>query len=104
MRNSQVFPNTSSIMIKYDGQDIFLERSNYKGKRLWYPVTVSVGVGGVDVDPDVHLLVLLLIVDPPGQGGEREVKAHNSILTARHWQLNISTISRTESVNKGFEF
>ena len=104
MRNSQVFPNTSYTMIKYDGWDIFLERSNYQGERLWYPVTVSIGVGGVDVDPDVHLLVLLLIVDPPGQGGEREVKAHNSILTARHRQLYISTISRTKSVNKGFEF
>ena len=91
-------------MIKDDGLDIFLERSNYKCERLWYPVTVSVGVGGVDVDPDVHLLVLLLVIDPPGKGGEREVKAHNSILTPGHRQLYISTISRTESVNKGFEF
>ena len=40
---------------------------------------------GVDVDPDVHLLVLLLVVNPPGQRSEGEVKADDSVVFPGHW-------------------
>ena len=39
---------------------------------------------GVDVDPDVHLLVLLLVVNPPGQGSEGEVEADDSVVLPGH--------------------
>ena len=70
----------------------FLERSDYKCEGL-----LLFHVPVVDVQPDVHLPVLLLVVDPPGQRGQGELKAHDSILAPRNWQLNISTIFLTEN-------
>ena len=47
---------------------------------------------GVDVDPDVHLLVLLLVVNPPGQGSEGEVKADDSVVLPGYGQLHIPAV------------
>ena len=60
--------------------------------------------GRVDVYPDVHLLVLLLVVDPPGQGSEGKVKADHSVLLSRHWQLHLPAVLLTITENLDFRF
>ena len=51
---------------------------------------------GVDVDPDVHLLVLLLVVNPPGQRSEGKVKADDSVVLPGDWQLHLPAVFLTE--------
>ena len=47
---------------------------------------------GVDIDPDVHLLVLLLIVDPPCQRSGRKLKADHPLLVPGHGQLHVPAV------------
>ena len=51
---------------------------------------------GVDVDPDVHLLVLLLVVNPPGQRSEGEVEADDSVVLPGDGQLDLPAVFFTE--------
>ena len=50
---------------------------------------------GVDVDPDVHLLVLLLVVNPPGQRSEGEVEADDSVVFPGQGQLHLPAVLLT---------
>ena len=80
----------------YCGYSSFLEGSDHQGEGLLRAVPQHQVPPGVDVDPDVHLTVLLLVVDPSRQGCEGEVKAGHTVLTSWHWQLHISAIFLTE--------
>ena len=79
----------------YCGYSSFLEGSDHQGEGLLRGVPQHQVPPGVDVDPDVHLTVLLLVVDPSRQGCEGEVKAGHTVLTSWHWQLHISAIFLT---------
>ena len=50
-------------------------------------------VGQVDLQPDVHLHVVLLAVDPVGEGGEGEGEAGDPLLPlGGDWRLHLPTV------------
>ena len=77
------------------GNIIFLEWRDDQGERLVPDLCPLLGPGP-DVDPDVHLPVLLLVVDPPGQGGEGELEACHTVFTPGHRELHIPAVFLTE--------
>ena len=71
-------------------RESYLERRHHEGQCLGHSILLL--TPGVDVYPYVHLLVLLLVVDPPGQGSEGEVEADHSVLLPGDGKFHLPTV------------
>lgn len=69
------------------GSTRLLEWGHHKSQGL-----VLLHLLGVDIDPDVHLFVLLLIIDPPCERSGRKLKADHPLLVPGYWQLHVPTV------------